>query len=61
MRSSRSRSMFGEMSVVDELPVSAFVIATEPCRILRLPAQVLWTEVVTVPDVARVMMRTLTA
>jgi len=53
--------MFGEMSVVDELPVSAFVIATEPCRILRLPAQVLWTEVVTVPDVARVMMRTLTA
>ena len=41
--------MFGEMSVIDGLPVSAFVIAAEPCRILLLPAEVFWSEVVPAP------------
>jgi sigma-B regulation protein RsbU (phosphoserine phosphatase) len=51
--------MFGEMSVIDELPVSAFVIAAEPCRILLLPAAVFWSEVVHVPGIARAIMRSM--
>jgi sigma-B regulation protein RsbU (phosphoserine phosphatase) len=49
--------MFGEISVLDQLPVTAFVAAAEPCRILLLPAEVFWTDVVTVPGVARTVMR----
>ena len=51
--------MFGEMSVIDQLPVSAFVIAAEPCRLLLLSGRVFWSEVVTVPGVARSVMRAL--
>jgi sigma-B regulation protein RsbU (phosphoserine phosphatase) len=51
--------MFGEMSVIDGLPVSAFIIAAEPCRILLLPAAVFWSDVVNAPGVARAMMRSL--
>jgi sigma-B regulation protein RsbU (phosphoserine phosphatase) len=51
--------MFGEMSVIDELPVSAFVIAGEPCRILLLPAAVFWSEVVPAPGIARAVMRSM--
>ena len=51
--------MFGEMSVIDQLPVSAFVVAAEPCRILLLPATIFWADVVTVPGVARSVMRAL--
>jgi len=51
--------MFGEMSVIDQLPVSAFVVAAEPCRILLLPAAIFWADVVTVPGVARSVMRSL--
>ncbi len=51
--------MFGEMSVIDQLPVSAFVIAAEPCRLLLLPGPVFWSEVVTIPGVARSVMRAL--
>lgn len=51
--------MFGEMSVIDGLPVSAFVMAAEPCRILLLPAHVFWSDVVTAPGIARAMMRVL--
>ena len=52
--------MFGEMSVIDELPVSAFVVAAEPCRILLLPADVFWSEVVPAPGIARAIMRSIT-
>lgn len=51
--------VFGEMSVIDGLPTSAHVIAAEPCRILRLPADVFWRDTVTVPGVARALMRAL--
>ena len=51
--------MFGEMSVIDQMPVSAYVIAAEPCRILLLPAALFWSEVVAVPGVARSVMRSL--
>ena len=51
--------MFGEMSVIDQMPVSAYVIAAESCRILLLPAALFWSEVVAVPGVARSVMRSL--
>ncbi len=49
--------MFGEMSIIDQLPVSAFVTAAEPSRILLLPASVFWSDVVTVPHIAHTVMR----
>jgi sigma-B regulation protein RsbU (phosphoserine phosphatase) len=52
--------MFGEMSVIDELPVSAFVVAAEPCRILLLPAAVFWSDVAPAPGIARAIMRSIT-
>lgn len=51
--------MFGEMSVIDELPVSAFVVTAEPCRILLLPADVFWSQVVPAPGIARAVMRSI--
>jgi sigma-B regulation protein RsbU (phosphoserine phosphatase) len=51
--------MFGEMSVIDELPVSAFIVAAEPCRILLLPADVFWSKLVPAPGVARAIMRSI--
>jgi sigma-B regulation protein RsbU (phosphoserine phosphatase) len=51
--------MFGEMSVIDDVPVSAFVIAATPCRILLLPEAVFWSEVIGAPGAAREMMRAL--
>jgi sigma-B regulation protein RsbU (phosphoserine phosphatase) len=51
--------MFGDLSVIDSLPVSAFVTAAEPCRILRLPADVFFSDVITVPGIARSVMRVL--
>jgi sigma-B regulation protein RsbU (phosphoserine phosphatase) len=52
--------MFGEMSVIDELPVSAFIVAAEPCRILLLAAAVFWSDVVSAPGIARAIMRSIT-
>jgi len=52
--------MFGEMSVIDKLPVSAFIVAAEPCRILLLPAAVFWSHVVASPGIARAVMRSIT-
>jgi sigma-B regulation protein RsbU (phosphoserine phosphatase) len=51
--------MFGEMSVIDRLPASAYVIAAGPCRLLLLPDDLFWSDVVTVPGVARSVMRAL--
>ncbi len=49
--------MFGEMSVLDQLPVSAFVTAAEPSGILLLPASVFWSDVATIPGIAHTVMR----
>jgi sigma-B regulation protein RsbU (phosphoserine phosphatase) len=51
--------MFGEMSVIDGLPVSAFVLAAAPSRVLLVPAEIFWEEVVTAPGAARTVMRAL--
>ncbi len=49
--------IFGEISVIDEMPVTANVIAVSPCRVLLMPASIFWSEVMTVPGVARRVMR----
>jgi len=49
--------MFGEISVIDQMPVTANVIADGPCRILMVPAAFFWAEIVTVPGVAGSVMR----
>lgn len=49
--------MFGEISVIDQMPVTANVIADGSCRILMVPAAFFWTEIVTVPGVAGSVMR----
>jgi sigma-B regulation protein RsbU (phosphoserine phosphatase) len=51
--------MFGEMSVIDDLPASAFIIAAERCRLVLLPADVFWSEVVPAPGIARAVMRSI--
>jgi len=51
--------MFGEMSVIDDLPASAYVLAGTVCRILLVPAAIFWAEVVTAPGAARAVMRAL--
>jgi phosphoserine phosphatase RsbU/P len=51
--------MFGEMSVIDRLPISAFVTAAEPCRILLLPDAVFWSDVITAPGITHTVMRVL--
>jgi CRP/FNR family transcriptional regulator, cyclic AMP receptor protein len=53
--------MLGEMSVVDELPVSDSVIAAESCRILLLPAHVFWATVVSAPGIPRAVMRSMSS
>ncbi len=51
--------MFGEMSVIDGEPASAFVVAAAPSRVLMVPAEVFWGEVVTAPGVPQTVMRSL--
>ena len=51
--------MFGEMSVIDDLPVSAWVLAGTDCRVLLVPAELFWGELVTTPGAARQVMRSL--
>ncbi|MBS0640505.1 MAG: SpoIIE family protein phosphatase [Acetobacteraceae bacterium] len=51
--------MFGEISIIDQMPVTAFVVAAGPCRVLLVPGSIFWAEIVTVPGVARTVMRRL--
>jgi sigma-B regulation protein RsbU (phosphoserine phosphatase) len=47
----------GEISIIDGGPVTAFVIATRPSRLLAIPEDTLWGEVMRFPGVARNFMR----
>jgi len=49
--------IFGEISVIDGMPVSAFVVASAPSRVLLLPEDVFWSEVVPAPGIAHTLMR----
>ena len=50
---------FGEMSVVDGRPVSAWVVADGPCETLRVPEEELWSELLSQPGFARGLLRLL--
>jgi sigma-B regulation protein RsbU (phosphoserine phosphatase) len=47
----------GELSLVDGEPVSAQVVAATTSRVLVIPGEVFWSELVPVPGVARNLMR----
>ena len=50
----------GEMSVVDGAPVSAWVVADGPCKVLSVPEEKLWAELLHQPGFARGLLRLLT-
>ncbi len=43
----------GELSVIDQQPASAYVLADEPTRLLVVPQEAFWTLIQTSQDVAR--------
>lgn len=50
---------FGELSIIDGRPVSAFVVADQPSRIVTLNEDVMWQRLVTHPGVARNLLKVL--
>jgi sigma-B regulation protein RsbU (phosphoserine phosphatase) len=51
----------GEMSIIDGQPVSAYVVAGEASRLLSIPEELFWSELVTAPGVARNLFKVLSA
>lgn len=49
----------GEMSVIDDMPVSAFVVAESGCRLLLIDADSFLSRIITIPRVARNVISTL--
>jgi sigma-B regulation protein RsbU (phosphoserine phosphatase) len=49
----------GELSIIDGKPISAHVVGGERCRILKIQEETFWNEIITVPGVARNLLRTL--
>ena len=52
-------SCFGELSIIDGRPVSAYVVADQPSRIVTVSEQVVWDRLVTHPGVARNLLKVL--
>lgn len=50
---------FGELSIIDGQPVSAWIIADSDSRVLRIPEGVFWKHLIPVPGVARNLLRVL--
>jgi sigma-B regulation protein RsbU (phosphoserine phosphatase) len=50
---------FGEMSVIDGQPASAWVVAAGPCELLRVPAERVWADLMPRPGFARALLRLL--
>ena len=48
---------FGEMALVEGRPASAWVVATSPCRILRVPGERVFSELLPMPGFARGLLR----
>ena len=51
----------GEMSIIDEQPVSAQVSAAEPSSVVTIPERVFWDELLQVPGFGRNLARVLSA
>lgn len=47
----------GEISIVDEKPTTAYVVAAERCHILAIPDKVLWEDFLRNPRIARNFMK----
>ena len=47
----------GELSLVDGEPVSAYVVSATSSRVLVVPGDVFWSDLMAIPDVARNLMR----
>jgi sigma-B regulation protein RsbU (phosphoserine phosphatase) len=52
---------FGEMSVLDGGEVSAIVVAAGAAEVLSIPEQVVWSDLLALPGVARNLMRVMSA
>jgi len=50
---------FGELSIIDGRPVSAYVVADRPSRIVTVNEDVMWQRLVTHPGVARNLLKVL--
>ncbi len=50
---------FGELSIIDGQPVSAFVVAEEPSRVLVIHESLFWDRLIPEPGVARNLLNTL--
>ena len=50
---------FGELSIIDGRPVSAYVVADQPSRIVTVSEKVVWDRLVTHPGVARNLLKVL--
>ncbi len=50
---------FGELSIIDGQPVSAWIVADRPSRVMRIPESVFWERLIPVPGVARNLLRVL--
>ncbi len=51
----------GELSAIDGKPASALVLATTDARVLKLPGDVFWNQLMALPGLARNMMTTLSS
>jgi sigma-B regulation protein RsbU (phosphoserine phosphatase) len=51
----------GELSVIDGQPASAWVVAAEPCLLLSVPAERVWSKLLPLPGFARGLLRLLGA
>ena len=49
----------GELSIIDGKPVSAYVVAAEPCNVMQIDADAFWNELIPLPGVARNLLRVL--
>jgi phosphoserine phosphatase RsbU/P len=52
---------FGELSILDGEEVSAVVVAASDAEVLSIPEAMVWSDLLTLPGVARNLMRVLTA
>lgn len=55
-----ARESVGEMSMIDQLPTSAFVVAETPCRVLAIDEQLIWLLVNTSHAISTNLLFTLT-
>lgn len=53
--------VIGEMSIIEERPVSAWVVGEQPSLLLAMPEQVFWTHFVSIPQATRNLLQLLIA